>query len=88
MFLAGCRGAAVLRLGVRNCVTQYEVVGKAAVCLSKSDKAKYRAFAEDHLLKSRWWSRPEYDEAHDRYEYDWLIRQYQKQDWWQKFLVV
>jgi hypothetical protein len=86
-FLAGCTDAAVLRQGIRNGVTQYQVVGKASVCLSKRDKKKYRAFVKDRLVKVDLYSGA-YDEAADREEYSGLMEKYKRRDWWQEFLLV
>ena len=83
-FLAGCKDAAVLRPGVCSGVTQYQVVGQASVCLSRSDKRKYRAFAERRLVQHG----KRYDEFYDSLEYARLMKEYQREDWWQDFLLV
>ena len=73
-FLAGCTSAAVLReCGYNgNGDRQYSVIRKAFVCLSKRDKKQYLAFMSDEAGAQTCRK---------------LIEQYQKEEWWQRFLL-
>lgn len=88
-FVAGCTSAAVLRKRRHSGETQYQVVGKASVHLSREDKDKYRAFylssqfyptrSSGKFLdtdKCGAWFRDKYWQ-----EYQDLIKKYQQEPW-------
>jgi hypothetical protein len=80
-FLAGCTSAALLRKRRHNGETQYQVVGKTFVCLSREDKDKYQAFFTTPPERIN-------DQAADSREYNRLMKEYKQQHWWQEFLLV